>query len=60
MRFAYVGNFAARHSTENEVAYALRHNGHEVVQIPEQNLDWTEVPKLAEGCDVFLWTRTAG
>ena len=60
MRFAYVGNFDAPYSTENDVARALRNNGHEVVRIAEQNLDWTEVPKLAEGCDVFLWTRTAG
>lgn len=60
MRFAYVGNFSAPYSTENDVARALRNRGHVVTQIPEQSLDWTEVPSKAEGADVFLWTRTAG
>jgi len=60
MIFAYVGNFHARYSTENDVARALRNNGHQVVQINEKNLHWPDVPRLVDGADVFLWTRTAG
>ena len=60
MRFAYVGNFKAPYSTENDVARALRNNGHHATQIPEQSLDWSALPDLVAGHDVFLWTRTAG
>lgn len=60
MIFAYVGNYQARHSTENDVARALENTGHQVIRIPEQSLNWGEVPRLAYGADVFMWTRTAG
>lgn len=67
MKIAYVGNVGdgddpptPPHSTENHVKQALRNLGHEVVPILERGLDWSIVPELAEGADVFLWTRTAG
>lgn len=71
MIVAYCGNvsenhvkdtpgFSPSHSTENHVKQALRNLGHEVRPILELGLDWSHIPSLVEGADLFLWTRTAG
>lgn len=39
---------------------ALRNLGHEVIPILEKGLNWSILPQLIEGADLFLWTRTAG
>ena len=57
---AYCGNFDAPHSTENHVAKALENLGHEVIRIPEQRLDWSNLSQLVGSAEMFLWTRTAG
>jgi hypothetical protein len=49
------------HSTENEVAKALRAIGHEVLQLQENRPDtWDQPAALLDRLapDVFLWTRT--
>lgn len=60
MKVAYVGNFAVSFSTESHIALAWEANGHEVLRISEQQLDWTALPSTVAGSDLFLWTRTAG
>lgn len=66
MRIAYIGNFRAPHSTENEVRKALVHLGHEVVAVQEDRLDWPWLATKATGADggrpveLVLWTHTHG
>lgn len=60
MRIAYVGNFAAEHSTENHVRIALQTLGHDVTPLPEQGFEWGRIKSKTKGADFVLWTRTAG
>ena len=57
MRFAYLGNHEPAHSTENEVRAAAEAEGHTVTAIQE-GTPAGDVPGLAAGADVFLWTQT--
>lgn len=57
---AYCGNFTPPHSTENHCKKAFENLGHTVWPIQESGLDWTTLPDLVAGSDVFWWTRTAG
>lgn len=59
MRVSYVGNFDPPWSTENHIAKAWENLGHDVQRIPEQRLEWADLPDLVTG-DLFAWTRTAG
>lgn len=59
MRVSYVGNFSVPYSTESHIAKAWENLGHEVQRIPEQKLEWADLPDLVAG-DLFTWTRTAG
>lgn len=61
MRVAYIGNLgegSAPHSTENHVARALEHNGHEVLPLHEQRFDWN--PSRIPDVGFVLWTHTHG
>lgn len=59
MRVAYVGNFGPAHSTENHVARALEHNGHDVARLQENTAaTWADLTALAARPDLVLWTRT--
>lgn len=61
MRVAYIGNLgegSAPHSTENHVARALEHNGHEVLAFHEQRFDWN--PSRIPDVGFVLWTHTHG
>lgn len=59
MKVAYIGNFEPEHSTENHVYRALNHNGHEVMQFQENNLDrWNQLIASMTEFDMVLWTRT--
>lgn len=62
MRVAYIGNFGPPHSTENHVARALEHNGHDVLRLQENFVDnWQISARAGDGLaayDFFLWTRT--
>lgn len=63
MKIVYVGNFDPPHSTENDVAIALRNNGHSVMQWQEDKVNWKRFPqalKMFQGEDMLLWTRTPG
>lgn len=59
MRVAYLGNFSAPHSTENEVRKAWEALGHHVDAIQEQDADWGTLPQRLDGVDLLMWTRTA-
>jgi hypothetical protein len=59
MHISYVGNFQPNFSTETHVAKAAENLGHTVQRIPEQSLEWLELPDLVEG-ELLMWTRTAG
>jgi len=61
MNIAYVGQFEAPHSTENEVAKALRKLGCNVIERQEnQPAVWRGLAEgdMLEGVDMLLWTRT--
>lgn len=56
-KVAYLGNFSVDHSTESHVAEAFEECGVEVARIQEgTRAAW--VPPLADGADIFLWTKT--
>lgn len=59
MQVSYVGNFDPSWSTENHIARALENLGHTVQRIPEQRLEWLDLPTIVTG-DFLLWTRTGG
>lgn len=60
MRIAYVGNFGPPFSTESDIRWTLEDMGHSVLALQESTLEWDHLPRLVEGCDLFMWTRTAG
>lgn len=60
MKLAYVGNFAAPHSTENHVAQAFRALGHEVVEHQEDRVHWPSLADEVADCAFVLWTHTEG
>jgi hypothetical protein len=55
---AYVGNFRPPESTENHVREALGNLGHSVRPLQEDGIDWDDLPRLVDGADLMLWTRT--
>lgn len=61
MRWAYIGNFAPAHSTENEIARALEANGHDVTRLQENDEQtWRDLTSasLPGSPEVLMWTRT--
>ena len=71
MRVAYCGNFgsavglgaevaagAAHATTESHWAGSLERLGHEVMRVDEERTPWAERVRIAESCDMFLWTST--
>lgn len=57
-RIAYVGNFAAPWSTENDYRQAFELLGHEVVGLQEDNVTYSEIRRQAQRADLLLWTGT--
>lgn len=54
-----IGNFGPEHSTENHLRQALQTNGHDVIQIQENDLGaWEHGHMWSFGYDALLWTRT--
>lgn len=60
MKVAYRSNARPAHSTENDVAAALRSLGHEVAMLQEDTTTWAQHRKFCERYrpDLFCWTRT--
>lgn len=58
MRVAYVGNFRPQHSTENDVRAGFEAEGHEVIAVQEDDIDWRWAPAHAGRVDFVLWTHT--
>lgn len=61
MRISFLGNFAAEHSTENQILWALKEGlGHEVETIQENEATLRKIDLSCRNSDVFLWVRTPG
>jgi glycosyltransferase involved in cell wall biosynthesis len=61
MRISFLGNFAAEHSTENQILWALKEGlGHEVDTIQENEATLRKIDLSCRNSDVFLWVRTPG
>lgn len=61
MRISFLGNFAAEHSTENQILWALTQGlGHEVECIQENEATLRKIDLSCRNSDVFLWVRTPG
>jgi len=62
LRVAYLGNFGADHSTENEIRKAWQARGATVLPIQEGEVRAVDVVKHAAAfdADLFLWTQTYG
>lgn len=64
MIISYVGNRknlasdGKSFNTENHIALTLEKMGHEVRFIQEDEIQFGTLPKLVEGSNLFLWTRT--
>lgn len=59
MRVGYIGNFEPEHSTENHVAQAVRHLGHELIALQENSAaTWRALSSDELNYDIVLWTRT--
>lgn len=60
-RISFLGNFAAEHSTENQILWALTEGlGHEVECIQENEATLRKIDISCRNSDVFLWVRTPG
>ncbi len=61
VRAAFLGNFDAPESTENQIKWALERLGHDVVMIQENGpLDVKQIVRSAAGADLFFWVHTHG
>jgi len=61
LRIAFLGNFDAQESTENQVKWALERGlGHEVEPIQENRASLDQLEGTVRFCDLFLWVRTPG
>lgn len=61
MRISFLGNFAAEHSTENQIFWALEQGlGHTVECIQENEATLRKIDISCRNSDVFLWVRTPG
>lgn len=60
MRIAYVGNFRAEFSTENDIRKSLESMGHSVIKLQEDRTDPEVIRYTAMdlGCDALFWTMT--
>ncbi len=60
MRIAFLGNFGAPHSTENDYKKTFEDLGHQVIPLQEQQASAGEVFAAAAGANVFCWVNTHG
>ena len=58
---AFIGNFAAEHSTENQIKWALTERlGFQVETLQEDKVDFNAVREAAVYNDALIWVRTPG
>jgi hypothetical protein len=58
---AFIGNFEAEHSTENQILWALEQRlGYEVDKLQENRISAEDIEDAALGARALLWVRTPG
>jgi hypothetical protein len=58
---AFIGNFKAEHSTENQIKWALEEGlGHNVEMLQENEVRFSEICAAAQFSDLLFWVRTPG
>jgi hypothetical protein len=61
LQIAFIGNFKAEHSTENQIKWALEEGlGHDVEMLQENEVNLTAIQSAAQFSDLLLWVRTPG
>lgn len=58
---AFVGNFSAEHSTENQILWALEQGlGYEVEKLQENKVNAQDIRSACEYNQILMWIRTPG
>lgn len=61
LQIAFIGNFKAEHSTENQIKWALEEGlGHDVEMLQENEVNLTAIQAAAQFSDLLFWVRTPG
>lgn len=61
LQIAFIGNFKAEHSTENQIKWAFEEGlGHEVEMLQENEVNLAAISTAMEYSDLLLWVRTPG
>jgi Glycosyl transferases group 1 len=61
LQIAFIGNFKAEHSTENQIKWALEEGlGHDVEMLQENEVNLTAIQSAAQFSDLLFWVRTPG
>lgn len=56
---AFIGNFAAEHSTENQILWALEQGlGYEVEKLQENEVTLEQIRDACDYCHILMWVRT--
>ena len=58
---AFIGNFAAEHSTENQILWALEQGlGYEVEKLQENQIKRADIAAACDYSQILMWVRTPG
>jgi len=61
LQIAFIGNFEAEHSTENQIKWALEEGlGHDVEMLQENEVNLAAIRSAMEFSDMLFWVRTPG
>jgi len=61
LQIAFIGNFKAEHSTENQIKWALEEGlGHDVEMLQENEVNLAAIRSAVEFSDMLFWVRTPG
>lgn len=61
LQIAFIGNFKAEHSTENQIRWALEEGlGHDVEMLQENEVNLAAIRTAMEFSDALFWVRTPG
>lgn len=61
LQIAFIGNFKAEHSTENQIKWALEEGlGHDVEMLQENEVNLVAIRSAMEFSDLLFWVRTPG
>lgn len=60
MKIGFIGNFEAKHSTENDRVWAFNKLGHDVIALQENKISWVEIRKIEKEIDFLVYSHTHG